>query len=121
MTVPIFTILAGSTDVTGLLGTSPTRVFPFGEAPQGVTYPYLTWQIVSGSPENYIDRTPDIDNYIIQVDIWANTGISANQVAEAVRDAIEPHAYIVSWRGESISPDTKRARVSFDISWFVNR
>ena len=118
---PIFQICAAVPAVTALLGTGPTRLFPFGEAPQDTALPYAVWQTVSGLPENYVDCPPDIDRFTIQVDVYAGTGSSARDVAKALRDAIEPHANIVAWRGESRDPDTNHRRYSFDVDWHVHR
>ena len=118
---PIFAVCAADPAVTALLCATPTRFYPFGEAPQGVIYPYAVWQLVGGQPENYINQRPDIDNYTLQVDVYADTVASARAVASALRDAIELHAYITRWGGESVDPETKRYRISFDADWFVHR
>tara|TARA_R110001606_G_scaffold68797_1_gene157164 strand:+ start:11139 stop:11516 length:378 start_codon:yes stop_codon:yes gene_type:complete len=125
MFAPIFQAVAASAAATAFLGNSPTRLWPFGDAPEptesGYALPYAVWQTVSGSPENYINQVPDIDAYTIQVDVYALTGSSARATAEALRDAIEPHAHIVGWRGESREKDTKLYRYSFDVDWLVKR
>lgn len=118
---PIFSTCAADASVQFYLGTSPTRLYPFGNAPENVTKPYAVWQAVSGVPENYIDKVPDIDSWTLQVDAYALTASEARDVAEALRDAIEPNAHIVGWRGESRDPDTKNYRFSFDVDWFEHR
>ena len=121
MYAPIFTTISASAGVKALIGSNPVRCYPFGMAPQGVQLPYVVWQSITGSPENYINQTPDIDKFSIQVDVYATTETSARNVAKALRDVIEPLAYITSWRGESIDPDTLHKRFSFDVDWFVKR
>lgn len=121
MTPPIFQVCAANAGVTALLGTGPTRLFPFGNAPQGVTLPYVVWQAITGMPENYLGHAPDIDRFTIQIDVYADGVSAARQVAEALRDAIEPHAHIVGWNGESTDPDTGHKRYGFDVDWFVHR
>ena len=118
---PIFSVCSADPAVTALLGTSPTRLYLFGEAGQGTALPYATWQGIGGSPENYINNLPDIDSYALQVDVWASTASSARAVAQALRNAIEPNAHITSWRGESRDTETKLYRYSFDLTWWVNR
>lgn len=118
---PIFATCAGSPAVTAVLGTGPTRLFPFGEAPEGVALPYAVWQTVGGQPENYLGQTPDIDNFLLQIDVYAQTVASARQVAQALRAAIESHAHIVAWRGESRDDETNHYRFSFDVEWWVPR
>lgn len=121
MTPPIFKVCSASPAVTALLGDSPCRLYPFGEAPEGVTYPYATWQWSGGEPENYLGDRPDMDQFDLQVDVWAKTGADATAVATALRDAIEGHAYITAWRGNGTDPETKSRRISFDVDWHVER
>jgi hypothetical protein len=108
-------------DVRAVLGTSPLRIYEFGMAPQNVTVPNAVWQIVTGYPENYLDCVPDIDSMTVQIDVYAMTSSAARTAAEKLRDAIEPHAHVVSWRGENRETDTKYFRYSFDVDWWVKR
>lgn len=121
MTPPIFQTCAGNAAVTALLGTGPTRLFPFGEAPQDVTLPYAVWQTIGGQPENFLGQSPDIDEFMLQVDVYADDVAGAREVARALRDAIQGHAHIVGWRGESRDDDTNHYRYSFDVDWWVSR
>lgn len=118
---PIFKIVAADAQVRALLGDNPVRVYMFGRAPQGVTYPYAVWQIASGSPENYITNTPDIDMFGIQIDVYAKDVDEARNCAVVLRDAIEPYAHVVSWRGETRDAETQSYRSSFDVDWWTER
>lgn len=102
-------------------GTGPLRFYLFGKADQNTPKPYAVWQTAYGTPENYLGQTPDVDRFGVQVDVYATSADSARAVALALRDAIEPHAHITSWRGDSIDPDTQNYRFSFDCDWIVNR
>jgi len=62
---PVFSTAVAASAVTALLGTNPTRLYLFGEAPQGVAKPYAVWQTVAGSPENYLGTLPDIDHWVV--------------------------------------------------------
>lgn len=118
---PIFQVVAADSGVTAVLGSAPVRFYPFGEAPEGVTYPYAVWQLVSGSPENYLAGRPDIDGFSLQIDVYAKSGSDARAVGRALRDAIELSAYITRWSGESRDEDTKTYRLSFDVDWLTPR
>lgn len=105
-------------------GNGPLRFYMFGQAPQNVQLPYAVWQSVGGFPENYINQVPDIDNYTIQIDVYASPSQGSQMVrdvAEAIRDAIEDKCHIISWRGESRDTDTQNYRFSFDCDWYVSR
>ena len=90
-------------------------------APQGVQRPYGVWQRIFGSPENYLGDTPDMDSFTVQIDVYASSADSARTVAAALRDAIEPVAHITSWLGESVDPDTKNNRFSFQADFWTPR
>lgn len=121
MIAPIFKVCSASQAVTTLIGSNPVRLFPFGLQDDNVEYPYVVWQNISGEPGNYLDRRPDVDSYTLQVDIYSDAVESAKAVAMALRDAIEPHAYITRWGAQSRDPETKRYRYSFDVDWIVKR
>lgn len=120
---PIFEQCSASAAVQALLGTAPCRLYPFGMAPQGVVKPYVAWQSIGGSPENYINQRPDMDQFTIQVDCWATSVADAREVAEALRDAIEAdrNASITNWYGERQDPETKNYSYAFAVDWFVPR
>jgi hypothetical protein len=118
---PLFSIASDDDGVKASFGANPIRVFPFGGAPESVALPYAVWQVVGGAPENYIGNTPDMDAYLVQVDVYGNSPASARGGAEALRDALQDYAHIVSWRGESKDQQTKHYRYSFDINFFTAR
>lgn len=122
MTPPIVQACSASAAVTALLGSGvDLRLYSFGEAPEGVAKPYAVWQLVNGSPENYLAGRPDADGFTLQVDVYGTTGTSVRQVRDAIRDAIELQAYITRWGGESRDPATENYRTSFDVDWIVRR
>lgn len=121
MIAPIFPICAASTSVTSLIGVSPVRLYPFNQQDDNPTYPYVVWQNIDGQPEMYLGNRPDVDRYSIQVDVYASTASDAIAVAAALRDAIEPHAYITRLGEQSRDQETKKYRYSFDVDWLVNR
>lgn len=121
MNPPLFAIVSVDSSVRSVLGTNPVRVFPFGGTEEGVVLPYAVWQVVGGSPENYLGNVPDADTFLTQVDVYAKTGLAARACALALRNALEPYAHIVSWRGESKDQTTGNFRYSFDINFITAR
>lgn len=115
--------------VQAIFGTKPLRVWPFGEAPEKETRPYAVFQTVSGSPENYLNEVPDVDNWTVQVDVYAEAeeGKQADAIAlvsngaRVLRDALEPVAYITAWRGCTRESGTRFYRYSFDVSFVTPR
>ena len=123
MYAPIFETLAASPAVVALLQapTGQLRVYPAGEAPQDVSKPYVTHQQITGTPENYLNEVPDIDNFGNQMDVWGLTLNDVLMVGKAVRDAIESVAHITAWLGTGREPDTRLYRLSCEVDWFTDR
>lgn len=121
MNPPFFAVASASARVRELLGTPP-RIYPWGQRDdeEPLTYPYATFQVVGGTPENFLSGRPDADRTTVQVDIWAKKAAAARSAAVAIRDAIELDCYITAWRGESKDPQTDNYRISFDTDW-INR
>lgn len=118
---PIFEVCSADSSVTALLGTNPTRLWPFGEADYTPALPYAVWQIVTGAPQNYLGAVPDIDTFGIQVDVYAETASAARAAALALRSAIEPTAHVTAYLGEFRDTITRTYRYAFSVDWFVKR
>lgn len=118
---PLFKICAASPAVKQALGTAPVRLFAFGQAPQNTPHPYGVWQIIAGSPYNYLADRPEVDAYTVQIDVYGKDGATARAAATAIRDAIELTADVTRWGGETVDPTTKNYRISFDTSWNTRR
>lgn len=118
---PVFSTLFASSAVKALLGTTPLRVYPAGEAVQSVAKPYATYQTISGLPENYLGTRADADSYTVQLDIYADTLAAVRAVADACRTALEAVAYIVSIREPARDVATGNYRFSLDIDFITSR
>lgn len=118
---PIFELAAADSAVTTLLGTDPVRLWPFAEARQDETRPYAIWQVTYGAPDNLLGEVPKMDRHGVQVDCYALTASETRAIAEALRDALETSAYIVSWNGEFKDVATGLFRYSFTVEFMTAR
>lgn len=117
--------------VRAVFGTNPTRVWPFGDAPDEnpPRQVYAVFQTISGNPEQYINQVPDSDDWLVQVDVYVEsaTGRSDEAIdlvtngARVLRDAIEPVAYITAWRTATREPGTRLYRYGFDVAFVTSR
>lgn len=125
MIPPVLPILAADSVVTGIIGDDPVRFYPHGRAPQSVQAPYVSWFVISGNPQNVLDEIPRVDRLDIQVDCWSdNKGTGSQQVqelAKAVRDAIEPYAHMTGIVIDGIDPDTQRYRIGLQFTFWEDR
>lgn len=121
MLPPVFATLSAAAPVTALVGTNPCRVYPYGFAGEAPTYPYVTWSIISGAPDNLLSERPPIDAMSVQIDIWAKTDASARALAIAVRDAFELTAHITRFGSTERDRETESYRYSMDVDFWVHR
>ena len=116
---PVNQVLKAAPAVYALIGD---RVYRHGAAVQGAALPYVTWFLVSGDPELNLSENPLVDKCTIQVDCFDPTDSGIEALAKAVRDAIEPHACLVSVPiDDRDSPATKLYRVALQFDWWLNR
>lgn len=117
----VFTILKANAVVVALLGSDPLRVFPWDEAPQESADPYCTYTIVNGDPQNTFEKAPVVDLISTQVDVWAPTGASCEEVAVAVRNALEAHGHMTSFSQMQKEANTSLYRLRMDFDLFTFR
>lgn len=120
-TPPIFTACQASAGVRAIFGSSPMRVYMFGMAPQDVKKPYAVWQVIGGSPENYLAGRPDTERHALQIDVYADSASVARSALSAIEHAIELDCYITRYGGESRDPQTLNYRSSMDVDWHTYR
>jgi len=71
-----------------LLKTTCPRVFP-DFAPVSTAKPYVTYQGIGGQSINYVDNTvPDLENSRVQIDVWADTRLSAKAIIRQIEDTL---------------------------------
>lgn len=97
------------------------RVFRHSSAPQDTTKPYVTWFLVTGTPENELSSTPPIDRCTVQIDCWHQTDTGVETLSKAVRDAVEPFAHITGFIINERESATKLYRIGIQLDWWLSR
>ncbi len=118
MLPPIYSLLTGASAVSAIVGT---RVYPHGEAPQDVTQPYVTWFLVTGTPENVLQGSPSIDRNTVQVDCWHQTGAGVVALATAVRNALETQTHVTGVLLNERETETRLYRIALQCDYFLAR
>ena len=116
----IFAILKAAPAVTAILGAVP-KVYRHGTAPQGTAAPYVVWMVISGDPENNLSQAPGTDRLTLQVDCYHATDAGIEQLAEAVRNALEPHAHLTGIPINQRETDTQLYRIALQFDWYLRR
>lgn len=122
MITPLFALITANGACTAALGTTPTRFYPFGTAPQAVAYPYATWQLISATPDNLLSGAPPVEVHRVQIDVWAaaSNPTSADTTAAVIRDCLEATGHMLTFATGS-DPQTKSYRVSMDFDLWISR
>lgn len=115
-----YPLLAADAGVLAAFG-NPPRCYPFGEAPQGGAAPYAVWQLIAGTPENYLAERPDMDSLRYQFDTYALTAAQARSAANAIAYAMELAGHQVSHNPDERDAETRLYRVGFDFEFWASR
>ena len=120
MLPPVYATLAADSGILDLLG-DPPRISRHGRAPQDSARPYVTWGLVVGVPENTLSEAPGIDRCTVQVDCWSLDSSDAVELAQAVRDVIEPEAHMTAVIVDEREAGTKLYHIAMQFDWFLSR
>lgn len=121
MLPPIFTTLKASPAVTAIVGATPPRVYRHGHVPQGTAAPYVAWLVIGADPENNLSDAPPTDRLILQVDCYHSTDGGIVDLAQAVRDALEPHAHLTGIPIDQREAETNLYRIALQFDWWLSR
>ena len=91
---PIYTLLSADSQVSPWVGT---RIYPHGKAPQRVTAPYVTWDVMGGAPDNTLGEAPLSDSYVVRVRLWSEHGdaVDVFAIGAAIRGIVGKVAKVV--------------------------
>jgi hypothetical protein len=123
MLPPVFQTLKASSAVKAIVGTNPPRIYRHGSAPQRpdglpLSDPYITWFMVTGSPENNLSNDTTPDRQSVQIDCWHQTDAGVEVLADAVRAAVEPTAHITSVSADEREPETRLYRIAIECDFW---
>lgn len=121
MLPPIFQLLKNSAEVKAIVGTNPPRIFRYNDVPQDTQRPYVSWFVIDAQPENSLSDLPTVDRMSVQVDCWHPTDAGIERLAQAVRDAIEPHAHMTGMPINARERETKLYRIALQFDFWHDR
>lgn len=110
----LYSTLSNDAGVTGLCST---RIYP-NLAPDGVTRPYVTYQMVTGERLSTITGVGDATRKRIQISCHADTYAAAKALAAAVETALEGGGYL-ELEFDLYDPDTQIHTVIVDWSFMA--
>lgn len=84
----IYNRLTNNSDVTDLVGSSPSRIYPL-QAEQGDDFPYIVYTPTDNDPTVEKDNASVIDVYTFEIDIYTKDYDELFVLANAVRDSFD--------------------------------
>lgn len=120
----VYDMLAASSAVQAVV---QNRIWRHSDAPKAGAnqsrggVPYLTWFLVNGTPENTLSELPSADRMTVQVDCYAASDAQCEQVANSVRDAIEPYGHCTAQPIDLRDAATGLWRMALQFDIFVIR
>jgi len=118
MLPPVFATLKASAEIKAIVGSNPPRIYRHGAAPQYTDKPYISWLLVSGTPENNLSDRPPTDRQQIQIDAWHQTDSGVEVLARTIRDVIEDVAICTQVILDEQETETKLFRIALQFDWF---
>jgi hypothetical protein len=76
---------------------------------------------VGTDPDNNLSDLPSLDRLGVAIDCWHQTDAGVETLAQAVRDAIEPHAHLIGTLADLREIETKLFRLVLQFDWFTAR
>jgi hypothetical protein len=116
----VFEQLKAAPAATAILGAVP-KVYRHGLAPAGAVPPYVVWMVIGADPQTNLSEAPGSDRLALQVDCYHTTDGGIEQLARAVRDAMEPAATLTGIPIDQREPDTGFYRIGLQFDWWLSR
>lgn len=115
---PVYDWLSADSAITTAVGD---RIFRHGRADQGIAKPYITWSVVAGHAETYIEGSPGIDQELTQVDIWSKDEGQCLAIMRDVRRVLEAQGYQQGAPIDDFEDDTKLYRYTLRFHFWTSR
>lgn len=114
---PVFKTL----DVATITTIVEDRIGRHGEVAQTERRPYITWSIVVGDPHDHLSGAPPSDFTTVDINCWHATDRGAEQLALAVRAALDANLICNRVRVDRRDPDTRLYRIGLEADFITQR
>lgn len=114
----VYQTLQANPAVVAIVGD---RIGRHGEVAQTESRPYIVWQIVSGLPYDHLSGAPVSDFTSVQIDCYHQKDKGVEELARAVRAALDAVLIVNRVILDHRDPDTKLYRVGLQADFIENR
>jgi hypothetical protein len=122
MILPIYQWLSQSSYLLAVLGTPDNLRIYRTVAPQDQEKPFIVWNVVAGTVENYLGERPGMDNAIVQLDLYSYDEEQLEMMTAAVSRTLEVYGHQRGVPRDMFDGQpAKLRRISIDFSFWENR
>lgn len=117
MIPPVYNLLHASSAVTAIVAD---RIGAHGQVLPNELRPYITWQIVSGTGDNTLDkgRAPN-DRVSVQVDCYHADEAGLRTLVNATRSTLESDSYYVGLVADERDAETRLFRMALQFDFII--
>ena len=117
MIPPVYDLLHASSAVVAIVAD---RIGAHGQVIPTEVRPYITWQLVSGTGDNTLDRgrAPN-DRASVQLDCYHKTEAGLRSLVNAARSALESDGYYVGLMVDERDAETQLFRMALQFDFIV--
>ena len=108
----LFSTLNNDATLTTLVGS---KIYP-QVAPDNAAVPYITYQVIVGTPHNKLVGVPESERKLIQVNCISNSYTNAKDIAVACKSAINGIVGYLNTEGDDYFYQTENHRVRLDFA-----
>lgn len=115
--IPLEQLCNANNQLRGLISdTVGIKVAEF-DADLVVDPPYVCWQIIHAEGQHYLSDESDMDEALVQIDVYSKSKAENRQIAKLLRSAISEHCYVENFTGNE-RESSNLWRIRLDTRWF---
>ena len=114
----LITALKADATITAQVATGSPLVYRIynAVAPDGPTYPFITYQVITDAVQNQLSGAKLADFYNVQITCWANDPMEAWTLSDYVETALLNNGYVVN-KIEHDDPEAQKYAAILDWSF----
>ncbi len=115
--IPLEELCSAEPLLRGLLTDSVGLKVAEFDADLNQSPPYVCWQIIHAEGQHYLSDPSDMDEALVQIDVYSKSKAENRQIAKLLRNAISEHCYVEGFTGNE-RDSSNLWRIRLDTRWF---
>lgn len=116
--LPIEALIKKDPLLVSLISDSTGIKFSEFDPSAKVSPPYVTWQIIHAAGDENLSGVSQMDEVVLQLDIYGTNKAQNRQIGQLIRKAIEQECQVEGFTGNIREGTSNLFRISLDTRWF---